>query len=240
MHDFVRFERTLPFCINEDNCAPCADGELDDSFDDSFNVGRCNSDEFTSETNQEYSLPFYSNDLVNFIIDKSMLMLDTYESLVVGIISCCGKFKYNAVSTSIKETTSQLFIKTQIPSDIQQGLEYRFFIGNIYQISISDITLPSSDFSLDGSIAVSITGGNTGAIEYSIDGILWQTSPIFTNISYADYNIQVRENGCINNNYDFNFTLANCSDFSGTTIGDLISLDVIGFQIEQCTGNDFI
>ncbi|HLP19235.1 MAG TPA: gliding motility-associated C-terminal domain-containing protein [Chitinophagales bacterium] len=48
-----------------------------------------------------------------------------------------------------------------------------------------------------GTITVSATGGN-GGLEYSLDGITYQPSPIFTGLVAGTYNVYVRDNfGCV-------------------------------------------
>ncbi|HEY3387342.1 MAG TPA: SprB repeat-containing protein, partial [Saprospiraceae bacterium] len=48
----------------------------------------------------------------------------------------------------------------------------------------------------NGTITVEASGG-MGILEYSIDGINWQDSPIFTELPAGDYVVQIRdENGC--------------------------------------------
>ncbi|MEZ4985226.1 MAG: hypothetical protein R2795_09355 [Saprospiraceae bacterium] len=58
--------------------------------------------------------------------------------------------------------------------------------------SIDDLTVvDASDCGvMDGSISVTATGGT---LEYSIDGINWQSSPVFNNLAGGTYTVTVRD-----------------------------------------------
>lgn len=53
-------------------------------------------------------------------------------------------------------------------------------------------------FNIDGSnVTVSVQGGDNTEVEYSLDGIFWQSSPYFPNLTPGEtYTIYVREAGC--------------------------------------------
>ena len=74
------------------------------------------------------------------------------------------------------------------------------------EVSVSSVVYVSSpaiataevryDFNLNQSIHVNVTGGS-GSYEYSLDGIFFQDSPVFTGITEGEYTIVVRDkNGC--------------------------------------------
>lgn len=49
----------------------------------------------------------------------------------------------------------------------------------------------------DGSITVNSVSGGTGTIEYSVDGVNWQTSNVLRNLKAGNYNVLIRDaNGC--------------------------------------------
>lgn len=54
---------------------------------------------------------------------------------------------------------------------------------------------PASCGSLNGTIAVSSPTGGTPPYEYSLDGIVWQSSNTFTGLAAGNYNVTIRDNG---------------------------------------------
>ncbi|MEM9545149.1 MAG: gliding motility-associated C-terminal domain-containing protein [Bacteroidota bacterium] len=101
---------------------------------------------------------------------------------------------------------------------------------------ITDVLVedPSCDFQ-NGEISVSATGG-TGALQFSVDGINFQSGGFFPNLSVGNYQIVVRDSdGCLDNtSVDLQTTGVPSIDFYDlvhTTCGEdngQISVDVIG------------
>ena len=90
----------------------------------------------------------------------------------------------------------------------------------IYSVSVTDATgcsfsLPFeavlggapeiTDVEINGS-SITVHVSPSGIYEYSLNGILWQGSPIFHNIQVADYDIYVRDfTGCTSDKYEFSY-----------------------------------
>lgn len=72
------------------------------------------------------------------------------------------------------------------------------FIGTDSDLTIFDIDIISStNGQSDGSVQVFVGGGN-GPYEYSLDGIIYQLSPVFTNLPPGAYCITIRDgNNCM-------------------------------------------
>ena len=67
------------------------------------------------------------------------------------------------------------------------------FIGTNSDLTIFDIDIISStNGQSDGSVEVFVVGGN-GPYEYSLDGIIYQLSPVFTNLPPGAYCITIRD-----------------------------------------------
>lgn len=110
---------------------------------------------------------------------------------------------------SINDTT---FNSTGSFSGLSTGTYYLIVsdangCGNILPVSIIDANGPSigsiahTNISChngnDGTITVSNVTGGTGTLQYSSNGIVWQTSPVFTGLTAGSYVITVRDaNGC--------------------------------------------
>ena len=49
----------------------------------------------------------------------------------------------------------------------------------------------------NGSITITNVSGGTGTLQYSINGFIWQNSPVFNNLTAGNYNVTVKDaNGC--------------------------------------------
>ncbi|MPM00371.1 hypothetical protein SDC9_46595 [bioreactor metagenome] len=60
------------------------------------------------------------------------------------------------------------------------------------QVDYTDVTCFGGN---DGSITISNPTGGSGNYEYSIDNIIWQTSPTFTGLTAGSYTVQMRDAG---------------------------------------------
>ncbi len=58
-------------------------------------------------------------------------------------------------------------------------------------------TTPASCGVNDGTLTVNGVSGGTPAYEYSLDGIVWQSSNVFTGLAPNTYTVQVRDNGAV-------------------------------------------
>ncbi|NOT51881.1 MAG: T9SS type B sorting domain-containing protein [Chitinophagaceae bacterium] len=56
---------------------------------------------------------------------------------------------------------------------------------------------PASCGASDGTITVSGVSGGTPAYEYSLDGITWQSSNVFTGLAAGTYTVYIRDNGAV-------------------------------------------
>ncbi|MFY0605004.1 MAG: T9SS type B sorting domain-containing protein [Flavobacteriaceae bacterium] len=78
-------------------------------------------------------------------------------------------------------------------SCVSTSAQVNVTIFNNYEIQ--DFTIETTSFSANNSIIVTIN--SIGVFEYSLDGINYQTSNTFNNLSGGNYTVQVREvNGC--------------------------------------------
>jgi len=105
-------------------------------------------------------------------------------------------------------TVSQVVTITEPPA----------LVGNIIP---TDVTCNGND---DGSILFNITGG-TGSLTYSIDGINFQSSNLFSNLAPGTYNtVATDANGC-----SFNLQVV---------INEPTLLTVVGLATDEQYGND--
>lgn len=97
-------------------------------------------------------------------------------------------------------------------------------VANIHsppQLTVSSVTTPSACDAFDAVVTLNASGG-LPPYQYSIDGVNFQTSNIFSNLSYGLYDFFVKDaNGCVGRFNGFNLILnffpANCNGGYGAT-----------------------
>jgi hypothetical protein len=88
----------------------------------------------------------------------------------------------------------------------------------------------------DGSILFGGSGGE-GSYEYSIDGVSYQPTGLFENLSEGLYTIYVRdENGTVATRTARVYVNVTCGDYEGVSIEDIYELTIGEFY--NCTIND--
>ena len=105
-------------------------------------------------------------------------------------INFTGSFENLSAGAYIAITTDSSGCKAEIEFVIQENATFT--------LSINSVVDASCFGNSDGSVSVGITGG-IEPIQYSLDGIDFQDSPIFEGLTAGDYNVQVTDSsGCIN------------------------------------------
>lgn len=190
--------------------------------------------------NDIYYMPAKSGDVVKFIVDREQTEGYTEGMVKVALSNCCGVITHYDIGT-VTEADDQLHISATLPEDLEDD-DYRFVLYLEFTLYVSEYTPETSEGECDGVVTLAILGDPAGNFSYSIDGINYQESPTFENICAQDYTFSLREgeSDCEVGELTAHLGGTDCSQYSGTTIQDLIDLGVIGYEIDLCTGNDFI
>ena len=93
---------------------------------------------------------------------------------------------YNVVVTDVNQCSS-----TSTPIQLQNPAQL---------VLVSQINNATCSYTNDGNIDLTASYGGTGNLEFSIDGVSYQSSGLFQNILPGNYDLYVRDaNGCIEN-----------------------------------------
>jgi hypothetical protein len=220
LKQFIRF-------TNVDYCLPDQEDCLEPEV-----VSECSSQEV-------YYMPAKSDDVINFIVDRDQTQGFSYESVKVALVNCGIVTHYDI--GIVTEADSQIYVSVTMPEDLQD-CDYQLVLYLRFTLYVSAFTPESSEGECDGVVTIGIFGDPLGSFSYSIDGITYQESPTFENVCAQDYTFYLREGAsdCEVAQLTAHLGGTDCSQYSGTTIQDLIDLGVYGYWIDGCTGNDFI
>ena len=133
-----------------------------------------------------------------------------------------GTWSPATINTAIAATTSHTF--TPDAGQCAEPLTISITVDGpvIVDIVVRDATNGLSN----GLVTITVTGG-TGQLEYSLDGITWQTSPIFMDLAPGNYTAYVRD-------------AAGCQTSGEFTVGDVIlgEITLIPDRVLQCVGEE--
>lgn len=190
-----------------------------------------------------YKMPAKPSDIIKFVIERAQVNGYTEGMLKASLVKC-GELVYDNIGT-FEEAGPQLFVTVEIPGDAPD-CDYQIVISLDFKLKIVDYA-PESEEPCSAAVALGIEGIDgfpVGDYLYSKDGINFQSSPLFEGIcSDLEYTFYIKYGDftCLAGDpLTIDFAGLGCGNYAGTTIQDLIDLNVYGFQIDNCTGNDFI
>lgn len=151
-----------------------------------------------------YAKTFYSANGCDSIV--ALRLTIAHDTTIYNDVEACGYYQYNG--HYYFNSTNLLLANTQSQYGCDSIVYLRLTIGEIpgdLQVSTEPNTLCSGGY--NGSIEV--TSPLNANYEYSIDGINFQSSPLFTGLMEGDYTVTVRNGICTNSAEVTIETLAN-------------------------------
>ncbi len=153
-------------------------------------------DTFYVEIDDDFHCPIVASYILN---DPAPISLDVYVTNATCPGACDATIELEAdgghppYSFSSEGDSCTGFITIFVTDAIGCMNSVEVFIGTDSDLTIFDIDIISStNGQSDGSVEVFVVGGN-GPYEYSLDGIIYQLSPVFTNLPPGAYCITIRD-----------------------------------------------
>ena len=180
-----------------------------------------------------------ASDVISFIVSKSDYELYINSIHLKAALTSCGIVTELDIA-AIEQSDSQYYFTCTLPSDLENG-EYEITIYKDYQLQILDFTPETTDGACDATFTVGVISAPAIDFEFSIDGISWNDTGVFTGLCAQEYTILVREVGdtdCTSGTLTFETVPLDCSDYKGWTLQQFIDSGIFMIQLKDCTIED--
>lgn len=180
-----------------------------------------------------------ASDVISFIVSKAEYDVFINSIHLKAALTSCGIVTQLDIAT-IEQSTSQYYFTCTLPSDLENG-EYEITIYKDYQLQVIAFTPETSEGACDGTFTVEVISAPAIDFEFSIDGINWNDTGVFTGICSTEYTIYVREVGdtdCTSGSLTFDAVTLDCADYKGWTLQQFIDSGIFMIQLQHCTIED--